>query len=243
MINLADALAELEEARYLDVDQRVANALFKVGSARLERGRLAEADEALDEAEHLCRKLDNPAGLAQVQLRRARVDLARGTPEAAESRLRAALAFFREAGEPGRVAGALESLAEALAATGRGEEALAGLEEALALTREGDDLVGEAVLLGRQASLLRTLGRWEPAKEAYFRLGRLAEALGDQERTALACVGVGACLCGGGRLTEGLARLAQARDLYQRLGQAARAEQLMAEMARLAGGAPGESQP
>ena len=93
-INLDKALEELEAMRQLDSDEHVANALFTVAVARMERGHLEEAWEALDEAAYLCGKLDNEAGLAQVRVRLGELEAMRGNLGDAEENLRRALAFF-----------------------------------------------------------------------------------------------------------------------------------------------------
>jgi tetratricopeptide (TPR) repeat protein len=237
-INLDSALMDLDAARQLDQEELVANTLFTVAVAYMDRGRLDEAAEALDEARYLCAKLENQAGQAQVALRQADLALARQDFALAEKPAAEALEIFEAVGDlAGRVS-ARERLAAALSALGRHAEALPHLETAVALLTEAGDRVGEVLLRQRLAPLYRGLGRLPEAVAAYEALGRAAEAVGERQRVALALVGLGTCAAELGRLKAALAALAQAREVYLGLGQGARADQVQEEMIRLAALAP-----
>lgn len=232
-INLEDALSQLEDARFEDQDEMVANALFKVAVASLERRRLDQALEALDEAEHLCRKLDNPEGLAQVHLRQGDAFNASGRPREALERLEAALIYFVEQDRlTGRV-GALERMARAHDLMGAKKEAAGRLQEGLDLLGSAEDEVGQLLFAQQLAPLLRGAGDWEGALDAYGRMGRLADSLGDPQRAALAAVGMAACHEGQGRLDQARRSMARAGDIYDHLGQLQLAGQARAKIARL----------
>jgi len=232
-IDLEDALARLEDARFEDLDEAVANALFRVAVAYLERGRHQEALEHLDEAEYLCRKLENPDGLAQVELRMAQALLGQGELAKSEERTRRALAHFQAKGEVANQVTALELLAQVLERQQRTQEAAEALEQALEIMEAGQDQVGQVLLVQQLVPLYRALGWWDKARAAYVRLGRLADAMGDSERVALALVGLGSCLAELGELPRSLEALDQAREVYLELGQKKRAAMVVAEMARL----------
>lgn len=242
-INLDTALNELEAARRLDQDEIVANSLFTVAVAYMDRGRFDEAAEALDEARHLCRKLENQSGEAQVALRQADLALARRDPEAAAQAGGEALALFTAEGDVAGQVNARERLAAALGALGRDEEALPHLETAVDLLVQAGDRVGEVLLRQRLAPLYRGLGRLPEALAAYEALGRAAEAVGERQRVALALVGVGTIAAEMGRLKAALKALDQAREVYLGLGQGARADQVRQEMIRLAALVPPELSP
>jgi tetratricopeptide (TPR) repeat protein len=240
-LDLEDALASLEDARHEDVDEQVANALFRVGVACLERRRWDQAGEALDEARYLCTKLENHPGRARVALAEAQVAEARGDAGRAQKLAREALEVFTTAGDTASRLKALEVLSQALAAAGRLEEAAAVLEEALGLVREGGDQVAELLFTQYVAPLYRRLGRSGEALDAYRSVGRLAHAKGDHMRVALAAVGVGTLEAELGRPEPAREAFGQARELFKDLGQLGRAGQVEAEMARLGLG-PGPAQ-
>lgn len=232
-IDLEDALARLEDARFEDLDEAVANALFLVAVAYLERGRHEQALEHLDEAEYLCRKLENPDGLAHVELRMAQALLNRGELTQSEERVRHALAHFQAKNEITNQVTSLELLAQVLERQDRRQEAAEALEQGLAMMEEGQDPVGQVLMVQQLAPIYRALGELDKARAAYARLGRLADAMGDHERVALALVGLGSCLAGLGELERSLEALDQAREVYLELGQKQRAAMVVAEMARL----------
>ena len=232
-IDLEDALASLEDARYEDIDEAVANALFKVGVAYMERKNIPDAAEAFEEAEYLCRKLENREGLAQVSLRAAELDIARGSGGKAVERLESALAFFEEKKDVSTVVLAKERLAYALALENRHRDAAECLEGALELAVGGGDQVAELLMVQQLAPLYRELGDWEKARKAYARMGALADGLGDYQRVALALLGMAACLAQAGERDQALVALEQARDEFVKLGQLERAKMVQNEMDQL----------
>ncbi len=235
-ISLEDALGRLDEARFEDIDEKVANALMLVGAAYLQRGHLDQAREALDEAHYLCRKLDNPAGRAQVCLWMARVLEGQGEYQGALACLDEAAEVFADSGEhlSGRVQ-VLEARVRVLSAAGRPQEALPHLEEARRLAQEAGDQVALVLFEQELAGLCRRLGRREESLLAYRRLEELAASLGDHQRRALALVGVGSLEAAAGNLDDARRALGQARELYRRLGQNQLARRVAEEMSSLPG--------
>jgi tetratricopeptide (TPR) repeat protein len=240
-INLDAALNELDAARQIDQDEVVANALFTVAVAYLDRGSLDEAAEALDEAGYLCRKMDNQAGQAQVALRQADLALARRDFAVVEQAASQAMEIFTAVDDVAGQVNSRERLAAALCALGREEEALPHLEDAVDALVQAGDQVGQVLLLQRLAPLYRGLGRFEQALDAYAALGRAAEAVGERQRVALALVGVGTIAAEMGRLKAALVALDRASAVYLALGQNARADQVREEIMRLAAQPPSES--
>ena len=232
-IDLEDALASLEDARHEDIDEAVANAVFRVGVAYLERNRTTEASEALEEAEYLCRKLENHEGLAQVNLRAAGLDFAEGRFDRAAERLRASLVFFEEKKDLSAVLIAKERLAHALVGANRPGEAAECLEQALELLSSGGDSVAELLMVQQLAPLYRELDEWELARKSYARMGVLADGLGDAQRVALALLGMGACLAQTGDMDGAMLAMEQSRAEFEQLGQLERAKMVQNEMDRL----------
>ena len=232
-IDLEDALASLEDARYEDMDEAVANALFKVGVAYLERKKISEASEAFEEADYLCRKLENREGLAQINLRAAEADLALGQGGRAVERLEKATAFFEAGDNISAILIAKERLAYALTAENRHRDAAECLEQALSLVAGGKDQVAELLMVQQLAPLYRGLEEWEAARKAYARMGALADGLGDSQRVALALMGMGACLAQTGDTDEARLAMEQARDEFVKLGQLERAKMVQVEIDRL----------
>lgn len=232
-IDLSDALAGLEDARYEDRDELVANALFKVGEAYLQRDRLDEAAEALAEARYLCEAANNREGLARLGLSLGRLHLMRGEFDAGLDHAGGALEFFGAGDDLSSRVSALELNAQLLAAAGRLDESAGMLEQALALSEGAGDAVGRILFGQYLASMLRQMGRLEAALEHYRQVGRLAHELGDLQRVALAAVGVGTLAAELG--DRGLCRSAmeEAGATFESLGQPTRADQVRAELERL----------
>jgi tetratricopeptide (TPR) repeat protein len=235
-IDLEEAIAALNDARHDDIDEAVANALYRVGAAYLQRNRPGDAFEPLDEARYLCGKLENRIGGAHVNLALGQVAGAKGQAEEAESLCRQALAVFEEDADDSGKVKTLEFLSQVLYALGRKDEAVDALEQALALTEKADDKVGQILFKQYLAPLYRDLERLEDALAAYRALGRLTHEAGDHQRTALAAVGVGTMLAALERNEEAVQAFEEARDIFTNLGQLQRASQVEAEMAQLGKG-------
>ncbi len=232
-INLADALEQLQEMRALDSDEGVANALFVVGVGYLQKKRYEPAAEALDEALHLCRKLDNPAGQGQVLLRLAELAQAREQTQQALDHLDQAAACFEGLGDSAGVASTLERRARLLEQAGDLAGAVEALQGALALARQAGDELSQLLLHQYLAPLHRRLDQPEQALEAYRRLGALSQKLGEPQREALALVGVGTLLAQAGEAAEAARALSGAEEIFKRLGQPRQAAKVAAERARL----------
>lgn len=232
-INLQDALDHLQEMRHADSDEGVANALYRLGVAYLQRKRLAQAEEAFDEAQYLCEKLENHLGLAHVLQKRAELALATGDGQAALAKLDQVLAIFRQEAPPEVVFQAVELRARALDGLGRTAEAAAELESLLAQADHAGDEVSALLLLQYLAPLQRRLGQPERALATYRRHGALAEKLGEPQRVALAYVAVGSLEAQLGRPEVARGALGRAAAAFLGLGMAQQAREVRAEMVRL----------
>ena len=232
-LDLQEALENLHYMREEDSEEGVANALFKVGMAYLQRGRTQEAAEPLDEAYYLCRKLENPVGLAQVCLARARLHQAEKDHAQAEQWSRQALEIWEGQGDQSGVLQALEALAQALDGLGQWPQAAASLERALLITQEAEDQVGQILMMQRLAPLYRSMERWGDALNAYLALGRMADAAGDRQRVALSLVGVGNMEAILEHKPQAALAFSQACGVFTELGQQTLAAQVRREAERL----------
>jgi tetratricopeptide (TPR) repeat protein len=232
-IDLNEALDTLDNMRELDSEEGVANALLLVAVAYLERGKADMAGELLDEAYYYCRKLDNDLGRAQVSLRQGQMELLLGRPGEATAKYSEALEVFQASDDLSGQVGALEGLAQALAADGDLAGAAAALEQALELAAQGNDPVARVLLNQYLAPLYRRLDKHEEALKAYLEMGQGAQGLGDLQRVALALVGVGTMQALTGRPGAALKNLEQAQRAFKELGLATLADQVEQEIARL----------
>ncbi len=234
-VDLPRALERLEEMRGIDSDEGVANALFEVGVGYLQRQSWPAAAEALDEALHLCVKLDNLPGQGQVRLRLADLAVAQEDPAQAREHLAAAEECFQWAEDLSGQASTLERRAHLLEHTGDLAGAAAALEQALGLADKADDRLSQLLLNQYLAPLLRRLGRLEEAFDSYRRLGALSQELNEPQREALALVGVATLLAQRGENNEAARALAGAEEIFNRLGLPRQAAKVAAERRRLSG--------
>ena len=183
-LDLQEALEQLQYMREEDNEEGVANALFKVAVAYLQRKRPHEAAEPLEEAYYLCRKLENHTGQAEVCLARAQLAGAEKDWAGAERFSREALDIFEGQESTPGVLKALESVAHALEQQGKTPWAAACLEQALLITQEAGDEVGQILILRSLTPMYRAMERWSEALEAYILMGRLADQVGDLQSVA-----------------------------------------------------------
>lgn len=231
-LNLDEVLTSLAQARQDDVDEQVANALFRVGTAYLQHHRPDLAKEALDEALYLCNKLENPGGRAQVDLKMAEAEQAQGELAQAERRLMEAMVTFKELDDKAGLVNALEHLGRLYETAGQAEPACRVYGDALLLARGSGDNVSELLLAQRRAPLLRALGRADEALVEYRGMAAAASEVQDPQRLALALVGVGTLSFEQGMADVGAKALGDAADTYAILGQTKRAEQVRRELER-----------
>ena len=192
-IDLGQALDNLQQMRAEGTGESVANALFTVALAQMQKGRAAPAKQALDEALELCRELGNLSGQGHVLLRLAELANQAADAAAALELLNQALACFVQAGDaPGRAA-ALERRAKLQQETGDLAGSAASLEEALALAQEAGDELSQMLLNQYLGPLYRGLGQNDKALAAYRRLGALSQNNNEPQREALALVGWAPC--------------------------------------------------
>ena len=233
-IDLEDALERVEEMRDADSDEGVANALMRLGLAYVQRKKLNLAAEAFDETHYICKKLENIPGQAQVCLHMAEVEMGRNQLDPAGDWLAKALKLFREIKDVSGQIDSLEMQSQLMLRLGREKEAISRLKQALdILEKHGGDEIAKVLVLTHLASIHRYMANWDQAGRTYQQVLDLSYALGDQDRTAFALVGVGTCLVLSGKVEEGNRALGEAEELYQKLGQISRAEQVRAEMERL----------
>ena len=232
-VDLSRALERLQEMRSLDSDEGVANALFLVGVGYLQKKRWQAAAEALDEALHLCVKLENPRGEAHVRLRLAELAQVDEPNEQALAHLERAAQCFRELEDDSGLASALERKAAFLQQAGDLPGAAEALEAALELARGAGDELSQLLLYQYLAPLQRGLERWDQALESYRRLGVLSQNLGETQREALALLGVGTLLAQKGEKGEAVLALRGAEEIFRRLGQLRQSQEVAAQRLRL----------
>ncbi|MCB2192937.1 MAG: tetratricopeptide repeat protein [Deltaproteobacteria bacterium] len=234
-IDLGQALDNLQQMRAEGGKESIANALFVVGMAQMQKGRPAPAKQALDEALELCRELGNRSGEGQVLMRLAELAQQAGDLGPAKGMLDQALESFVQAqDDPGRAA-ALERRARLFQETGDLGEAAASLEEALALAGRAGDELSQMLLNQYLAPVYRGLEQNDKALEAYRRLGALSQKNNEPQREALAMVGVGTLLAAKGQADEAEKAFLGAEEVFKRLGQPKQAEVVAAERHRLLG--------
>lgn len=234
-IDLGQALDNLQQMRAEGSEEAVANALFMVALAQMQKGRSDPAAQALDEAMELCRKLGNLSGQGQVLLRRAELAQGAGELPTALEGLNQALACFEQAGDaPGRAA-ALERRARLQQECGDLAGASRSLEGALSLALEAGDELSQMLLNQYLASLYRQQKRNDEALAAYRRLGALSQKTNEPQREALALVGVGTLLAQEGRASEAKLAFRGAEEVFKRLGQPKQAQEVARERRRLTG--------
>ncbi|BEQ13087.1 tetratricopeptide repeat protein [Desulfoferula mesophila] len=237
-IDLGQALDNLQEMRAEGNPQAVANALFVVGVAQMQKKRPQPARAALEEALELCAQLGNFSGQGQVLLRLAELAQQAGQPEAALGLLNRGLECFAQAGDaPGR-ASALERRAALQRESGDLDGAAASLEEALALALEAGDELSQMLLSQYLGAVYRSLGQNRKALDAYRRLGALSQKHNEPQREALALLGVGTLLATEGRAEEAdeaEEAFKSAEEAFGRLGQPKQAAAVAAERRRLLG--------
>jgi class 3 adenylate cyclase/tetratricopeptide (TPR) repeat protein len=190
----AEALAQGERALRLAGNEPFNRVVAQLGFGRLslERGDLAAAVAALEQALQLCRRTHNLLYLVQVIGALGYARALAGDPDEGLTLLETAVSQAH-ARRPAVLAPTLAWQGEALFLAGRPEAARSAGEQALALARER----GER---GHEARVLNVLGRFaldgEPADldlaEHHFRLARgLAETLGMRPLLAHVHLGLG----------------------------------------------------
>jgi tetratricopeptide (TPR) repeat protein len=190
----AEAVAQGERALRLAENEPFNRVVAQLGFGRLslERGDLAAAVAALEQALQLCRRTHNLLYLVQVIGALGYARALAGDPDEGLTLLETAVSQAH-ARRPAVLAPTLAWQGEALFLAGRPEAARSAGEQALALARER----GER---GHEARVLNVLGRFaldgEPADldlaEHHFRLARgLAETLGMRPLLAHVHLGLG----------------------------------------------------
>lgn len=232
-VNLKDALDQLQEMRHHDSEEGVANALFRVGVGYLQRGKIDQADEALDEAYYLCGKLENKLGLAHVAKHQAVIAEKRGQEDEALEKLEEALAIYQEHDQSQFVYDAKEMKSRLLHLAGRSEESAELLASMLADAQAANDEITSLLLLQYLAPVLRSLGRLEEALANYRLYGALAEKLNEPQRVALAYVGVGTLEAQLGRPHIAVGALEEAAKAFESLGMPEQVAQVKNEILRL----------
>lgn len=167
-------------------------ALDNVARLHLQRGRLAEAREALGEGEALADRLEIVALQQLLSLTAAEVALAAGDRAACDAASARALSLASRRGDRVGRALALRLRARLAAGSAAGDDAVTALESARALAAQSEDLLlGARVLIelgdrvAERGDATRARTAWEQARAAYARLGMPPEssALGQRLST------------------------------------------------------------
>jgi len=185
--NLRSALACFSARGEIDFELRLAAAL---GRFWYLRGYLDEGSRSLKDA--LAKGSDTPARLRAKTLTGATyIALARGDSERAKRFAQERLILYRELGDPGGVAEAVNDLAWAASVEGEWERAIALEEESSELFRAAGDAWGLAVSLNNLGSLAGVLGDYERGIALCTESAAIARTIGDMhlEATALCSTG------------------------------------------------------
>jgi predicted ATPase/class 3 adenylate cyclase len=131
-------------------------------------------------------------------------------PEDARDRLESALALFREIGDDGAVARALNSLGVVARSLGDAARAEALFEESIGQKRRLGDQAGIAVSLSNLGVVAGDRGDHARAAELFSDALMIDESIGAAGNVALDCANLGETLVRAGRLEDGLVQIRRA---------------------------------
>ncbi len=179
------------------------------------RGRYDEAAAFFDLSLDRWRPEDGPGRKALTLLNQGYLHRDLGETGRAGERFREALALFRQAGDQGYEATALNALGLLAQEAGRPGEALGLLQKALALRAPGSR--GQAVTLTTLGVAYRQLGRLEAARQAYEEALPIYIRLGDSREQARGLGNLGRLKATAGEDKAALADFDRALGLFESL--------------------------
>jgi len=236
----ADAItrhtAAVQAARQLGDRPGQANALYDLGAVRQMTGDASAAAQDLEQALGTYRDLGDRLGQANALADLGTARWLTGDYRAAAEVLEQALGIYRDLGDRLGQAGALRSLGgDVRRMTGDYPAAAQDLEQALSIYRDLGNRSAEAEALNDRGTLHRVSGELAQAERYHQHALELARAIADSWDEAHALAGLGRCALAIGRVAQAEILLRQALEIFQRIGAAAEAPELHAELDALTG--------
>ena len=178
----------------------------------------AEALEMHTHAVHAARERAHRALEGTALINRGQVQMAIGRPEAADVDLEQGLAVFRQLGNRGGAAQALQLLGVLDRVQGRHREAYERLTETLALMREVGDRYGEAQALGALSETLAECGAYREARDQLLVVLIVARRIGDRVGEGNATGSLGETYRRWGRHAEACRQFETSLAIFRELG-------------------------
>jgi predicted ATPase len=207
--------------------------LSNLGLVATDQGDYASARTSYEQALALCRQIGNRQGESKALVNLGIVALAQGAYGEAQSEYERALQLCRELGNRDDESRARFNLGLVALAVGDYEAARAYFDQALAIARAIGDQRDESELLAYLSLLLHQLGEHQEAHDSARQALGIAEMMLDRPRQALALTQLGHALLGLAQRQEAADAYRRALELRQALGQAARATEPLAGLARI----------
>lgn len=214
--------------------QGEANALADLGRVRSLIGDHGGAQQAYVRALVIYRAFGHRLGEAYTLTQLGGVRTLTGDLAGAVDALTRALEINRSLGDRLGQANALTYLGRAQTRAGRYAEAEQALTRALEIYRAVGQRSNEAWALNHYAAALAATGRRKRALELYHRALDMNRELNKPDDEALSLEGIAEHQLATGDAAGGVARLQQAREIYERLGMARDADRVRARLAQLA---------
>jgi tetratricopeptide (TPR) repeat protein len=225
----------LELHRELGERNGMANVLIESGQVLSLTGDHPGAVRDLESAWRLYRELGNRNGQANALTRLGEARRLLGEHAGALRDLHEALGLFRELGNRNGQATALCERGQVLLSAGDHQGAGRDLLAALEMYRQDGSRGNEAWALTQYAAAVAAAGESARALAVYRDALLMTREVQQPDDEALALEGIGECLLRDGQAADGFAHLAQAREIFRRLGMLAHAERVRARLADLGG--------
>jgi tetratricopeptide (TPR) repeat protein/transcriptional regulator with XRE-family HTH domain len=211
---------------YRDLGDRdgQAGALSHLGDVWWATGDYPAAAQVLEQALGIYRDLGDRDGLADGLLSLGAVRRMTGDYPAAARDLEQALGIYRDLGDRLGQANALRNLGAVRRVTGDYPAAARDLEQALGIYRDLGDRGGEAEALNERGTLHRVSGDLAQAEGYHQQALNLARAIATSWDEAHALAGLGRCAMAAGHAAQAGVLLAQAVEIFQRIGAAEAAD-------------------
>ncbi len=195
-----------------------AHARGDLGAVQQAIGETARAADSLEQALAIYTALGDHMGLANALVDLAGVRHSTGDLDSATTSLGTALDLYTKLGDRLGRANVLNLLGTVEQARGRLPVAATTLREALDLYRDLGDRSGEAESLVNIGNVTLEAGRADEALSCFERARSIADEAASVLTSARAIEGIGRCQLSLGQRPEAVAALAQAVEIYQRIG-------------------------
>ena len=200
------------------------NALTSLGAVRRLTGDYRGAAQAGEEALSISRDIGDRLGQGNALTYLGNVRRLTGDYRAAAQALEQALGFYRDLGNRLGQAHALYNLGTLWRTAGDYSAAAQALARALDIYRDLGDRGGEADTLNETGALYRVRGDPGQATKLHWQALNLSRQIASPHDEACALAGLGRCALALGRTGDAAESLQQARDIFQRIGEAEAAD-------------------